>query len=245
MCEPTTIAIVAGVGTAAGGGMKAIAQHRAQQAAARRQNQINQLKFQQDLQIAAHKDQVKANAYKRQLEAHAAAQTALYQQMKLNQQEKTRVSIAAQQALQETATELAFEDQAKLIAQIQDQGSILASDAVAGQSMLLQIMESERKLGMEQAQLTASMVDANKAYRIQEYGFDLDKYSADTAAMNRLPGAPVAESASFGPLKLPDVKGPSGLGLLGGLISAGASGLSAGISAGNKFHTAQTEGFLS
>ena len=68
MCEPTTIAIVAGVGTAAGGGMKAIAQHRAQKAAARRQNQINQLKFQHELQIAAHKDQVKANEYNRQLE---------------------------------------------------------------------------------------------------------------------------------------------------------------------------------
>ena len=244
MCEPTTIAIVAGVGTAAGGGMKAIAQHRAQKAAARRQNQINQLKFQHELQIAAHKDQVKANEYNRQLEAFAAAQTALYRQKEINQLEKTRVSIAAQQALQETATELAFEDQAKLAAQIEAQGSVLASDAVAGQSMLLQIMDTERKLGMEQAQLTASMVDANKAYRIQEYGFNLDQYSADVAAMNRMPGAPVAPSAEFSPLKLPDVQGPSGLGLLGGLISAGASGLSGGISAGNKFYEAQTSGFL-
>ena len=225
MCEPVSIAL--GVASAAGGMMQAKAQHNAAKAAAQRQNHINELNYRNNLNIAKSRDQAKARDYTRKLEAAAAAQTALAQQQQLNVQERNRASIAAQQKLEEAGTEIAFEQQAAIAKQIQAQGTVLASQQ-SGQSMLLSLMETERALGFEDAQLRASMVDANKAYRIQEYGFDLDKYTADVIAMNRLPAAPVASQASFAPIKEPEVQGPSGLGLMGGMLSAAAGGAAVG-----------------
>tara|TARA_R100001082_G_scaffold47214_1_gene25250 strand:+ start:627 stop:1349 length:723 start_codon:yes stop_codon:yes gene_type:complete len=227
MCEPVSIAL--GVASAAGGMMQAQAQHKAAKAAAARQNQINELNYRNNLNIAKERDQAKFRDYERKLAAAAAAQTALAQQKQLNVQERNRASIAAQQKLEEVGTEIAFDQQAAMVKQIQAQGTVLASQQ-SGQSMLLSLMETERQLGFEDAQLRASMVDANKAYRIAEYGFDLDKYTADVIAMNRLPSSPVAQQASFAPIKEPEVQGPSGLGLMGGMLSAVAGGAATGVS---------------
>lgn len=224
MCHP--LAIAAGAVQAVGGIMQAKAQHNAAKAAAARQNYINELNYQNNLNIAKHKDQAKAQEYDRQLAAQAAAVSALYRQKELNQAEQTRASVAAQQVLEEKITEASFESQAKMIAKIQAQGTVLAGSQQAGQSMLLSLMDTERQLGFQEAQLTASIRDANKGYRIAEYGFDLDKFGADQMAMSRLPGAPVAQSASFAPIKEPEVQGPSGLGLMGGILSSVGAGVS-------------------
>ena len=223
MCHP--LAIAAGAVQAVGGIMQAKAQHNAAKAAAARQNYINELNYQNNLNIAKHKDQAKANEYTRQLEAQAAAVSALHRQRELNQAEQTRASVAAQQVLEEKITEASFESQAKMIAQIQAQGTVLAGSQQAGQSMLLSLMDTERQLGFQEAQLTASIRDSNKGYSIAEYGFDLDKFGADQMAMSRLPGSPVAQSASFAPIKEPKVQGPSGLGLMGGIISSVGAGI--------------------
>ena len=224
MCHP--LAIAAGAVQTVGGIMQAQAQHKAAKAAAARQNQINELNYQNNLNIAKRKDQAKADEYNRQLNAHAAATSALYRQRELNQKEHTRASIAAQQVLEEKLTEASFESQQKLVAQIQAQGTVLASGQQAGQSLLLSLMDTERQLGFQEAQLNRSIVDANKGYRIADYGFNLDRYSADQSAMNRMPGAPVAQSASFAPIREPEVQGPSSLGLMGGIISSVGAGVS-------------------
>ena len=229
MCEPATIlAIGAGTASAAGGMMQARAKHNAAKAAADRQNRINQLKYTQDRQKAYAADQAKANQFKRQLEAYAAAQTALHKQMEINQMERTRTSMVAQQQLEEKITENAFEGQSQLIASIQAQGTVLAGAQQSGQSLLLSLMDTERQLGMQEAQLDASIRDANTAYNLQEFGFDLDKYTADSMARNRLPAAPQAQQASFAPIKMPEVAGPSGLGLMGGMLSAVGAGIGTG-----------------
>lgn len=239
MCEPITmVAIAAGGVTAAGGIMQARAKHQAAAAAAARQNAIAQLTYQNQFNQAKVADQIKANRFQRQLEAYAAAQSALHRQLEINQQERTRTSMVAQQQREEKITESVFSSQELAAKAIQAQGQVLASGAVAGQSLLLQLMDSERALGMEEAQLNATIRDANKAYNLAEYGFDLDKYSADTMAANRMPGAPQAEAASFGPIRKPDVAGPSGLGLLGGVISSVGSGISAGLGAASNYKTA-------
>ena len=227
MCHP--LAIAAGAVQAVGGIMQASAQHKDAKAAADRQNQINELNYRHDLNIAAHKDQIKAQEYDRQLAAQAAAVSALARQQELNQTEQSRASEAAQQVLQEKITETSFESQAKLVQQIQAQGTVLASGQQAGQSMLLSLMDTERQLGFQEAQLNRRVVDANKGYRLAEYGYALDKFSSDQAAMNRLPGAPAAPSASFMPIKQPKVQGPSRLGLMGGIISSVGAGISTGV----------------
>ena len=103
-------------------------------------------------------------------------------------------------------------------------------------------MNEERTLGFKEAQLNARMHDARTSQGIQQYGINLDKYAADVAALQRLPSKPVTPSASFAPVKIPEVQGPSGLGLMGGIISAVGSGLSTGVAAGNEFHAAQQSG---
>ena len=228
MCEP--ISIITGAVSAVGGVMQAQAQHQAAQAAAARQNQINELNYQNKLNIAAHKDKLSGQKFKRELEANAAAHSALMRQKQLNQMEATRASVAAQQALKEKGTEIAFKGQEALTKKIQAQGQILASGQQSGQSLLLTLMDTERQLGFEEAQLNASMQDANVAYGIQQYGINLDKYTADVNALNKLPAKPAAPSASFAPVKMPEVKGPSGLGLMGGVLSSVAGGVSAGVS---------------
>lgn len=231
MCTILAAGLAAGGATMAGGMMQAKAKHQQAKAAARRANLINQLTYQNQLAQRKAADQLKADSYTRQLEAQASAVQAMYIQKNLNQQERDRVSTVAQQVLGEKATESAFKSQEKLIASIQAQGTILAGQQQAGQSMLLSMMDVEKQLGMQEAQLTASLQDANTAYRMQEYGFSLDKYSADMTAMSKLPGAPVAEMASFAPIKKPEVEGPSGLGLMGGMLSSVGAGIGVGLGA--------------
>ena len=227
MCHP--VAIAAGAVQAVGGVMQAKAQHKAAQAAAQRQNYINELTYRDQMNQAKAADQMKVQQYQRELAAHSAAQRAVYQQKEINQLEQTRVSIAAQQALEEKTTEASFQAEEKMIAQIQAQGTVLASS----QSMLLALMDTEKELGRQEAQINASLRDANKQYRISEFGFGLDKYSADQRAMGMVPGAPVAQMASFAPIKKPHVEGPSGLGLMGGIFSAVGGGIGTGFSTYN------------
>ena len=246
MCEPATIAIAAGGAKAVGGVMQAKAKHDAARNAAKRQNEINRRNYENQLAQRAHADKMKGKSFSRKLAAYAAAQSAAARQKEMNQMEATRASIAAQQALKEKHTESAFESQAALIKSIQSQGTVLASGQASGQSMLLTMMNEERALGFQEAQLNASMNDARTSYGITQAGINLDQYGAEIAAMSRLPGAPTAESASFDPVKMPKVKGPSGMGLLGGVISAVGGGISTGLEAGNAMHKAQggTGGWL-
>ena len=99
MCTALAFAVVAGGAQAVGGIMQAKAQHNAAKRAAERQNQINELNFQNKLNIAAHKDKLKGQEFKKKMEAYAAAQSALARQQQLNVLESNRASIAAQQAL--------------------------------------------------------------------------------------------------------------------------------------------------
>ena len=55
-------------------------------------------------------------------------------------------------------------------------------------------------------------------------GVKLKQFSADAALFTNLPAQPRAPGASFIPFKPIKAKGPSGLALAGGLISAAASG---------------------
>ena len=229
MCHPA-VAIAAGAAQAVGGIMTAKAQHRAAHAAAQRQNMINQLTYKDQMNQAKAADQMKAEQYSRELAAHAAAVSAVNRQREINQLEKTRVSIAAQQALEEKTTEAAFRAEEKMIAQIEAQGTVLASGQQSGQSMLLALMDTERQLGRQEAQINASLRDANKQYRISEYGFGLDQYSADQKAMGMIPGSPVAQMASFQPILKPKVEGPSGSALTGAIISSVGAGIGTGFS---------------
>ena len=228
MCHP--LAIAAGAVQAVGGIMQAKAQHRAAKAAADRQNYINELTYKDQMNQAKSADQMKAQQYTRELEAHAAAVSAVNKQREINQLERTRVSVAAQQALNEKTTEAAFRAEEKMITQIQAQGTVLASSQQSGQSMLLALMDTERELGRAEAQINRSLGDANKQYRISEYGFSLDQYSANNKAMGMLPGSPVAQIASFAPIKKPKVEGPSKLGLMGATFSAIGGGIGTGFS---------------
>ena len=106
---------------------------------------------------------------------------------------------------------------------------MLASGQQAGQSMMLTLDQAERELGFAQAQLDASVFDATKAYGIKQFGVNLDQFSSDVSAYNRITtSAPMAPTASFKtirPIKQEPPRKPS---ILGPLLSGFTAGVTTG-----------------
>lgn len=226
MCEPISATI--GVLSAVGGGMQAIGAHQQQQAAVARSNAIAQQQYQREMQIAAARDRAKNQTYQAELKADTAAKNAYYAEITANQAEANRALAASAQNRKQKGTAAAFESQRNLSKAIRAQGQVLASGKV-GQSFLLSVMDTERQLGLEQAEVSQTLYDANLAAGIEREGIMLDQASANTAAWNGLPAAPLPPEASFLPIKPIKASGPSGLALAGNLVSAGVSGFSAGV----------------
>ena len=227
MCAPIALGIASGVGTAVTGIMEQNRAHRAQVDAVNRSNAIARQKYINDITISAYNDQRKGEVFTAQLQADAAARSSLYQQREINQIEANRASESAQQELREKVTEAMFASQENLAKAIQSQGTVLASGQQAGQSMMLSVDDVERKYGMQQAQLDASIFDATKAYGIKQFGVNLDQYNSDMSAVNNLStSAVVAPIASFKTIRPTKQKAPPKPSLLTPLLS----GFSAGVS---------------
>ena len=227
MCDPIVLGIVSGVGSAVTGIAEQNRQHRAQVDAVNRSNAIARQKYLNDIQISAYNDQRKGEVFTAQLQADAASRTNLFKQREINQIEANRASESAQQELREKVTETMFASQENLAKAIEAQGTILASGQQAGQSLMLTVDDVERKYGMQQAQLDASIFDSTKAYGIKQFGVNLDQYSADVTALNNLTTtAVIAPSASFEtvkPIKQAPPEKPSILGPILGGFSTGVS----------------------
>lgn len=227
MCDPIVLGIVSGVGSAVTGIAEQNRQHRAQVDAVNRSNAIARQKYLNDIQISAYNDQRKGEVFTAQLQADAASRTNLFKQREINQIEANRASESAQQELREKVTETMFASQENLAKAIEAQGTILASGQQAGQSLMLTVDDVERKYGMQQAQLDASIFDSTKAYGIKQFGVNLDQSSADVTALNNLTTtAVVAPSASFEtvkPIKQAPPEKPSILGPILGGFSTGVS----------------------
>lgn len=228
MCEP--ISATLGVVSALGSGMQAIGAHQQQAAAVARSNAIAQQQYQRQLQIAAAQDQEKARTYEAQLKAATASRNAYHRQVTANQAEANRALAASAANLRQKSAAAAFESQRAVAKAVQAQGSVLATGR-SGQSFLLQTMDSQRVLGLEQAEINRSMYDASAASGVEQHGILLDQNAANVAAWNNLPANPLSPQASFIPIKPMKQQGPSGLALAGGLIGSAASGFSAGIGA--------------
>ena len=227
MCDPIALGIISGVGSAVTGIAEQNRAYRAQVDAVNRSNQIARQKYLNDIQISAFNDQRKGEVFTAQLQADAASRSAFFKQRELNQIEANRASESAQQELREKITESLFSSQQNLAKSIQAQGTVLASGQQAGQSMMLTLDQAERELGFAQAQLDASIFDATKAYGIKQFGVDLDQYSSDVSALNRITtSAAVAPSASFKtirPIKQNPPPKPSALGPIMSGFSTGVS----------------------
>ena len=235
MCSALALGIASGVGTAVTGIMEQNRAHRAQVDAVNRSNAIARQKYINDITISAYNDQRKGEVFTAQLQADAAARTALYQQREINQIEANRASESAQQELREKVTEAMFASQENLAKAIQSQGTVLASGQQAGQSMMLSVDDVERKYGMQQAQLDASVFDATKAYGIKQFGVNLDQYNSDMSAVNNLStSAVVAPIASFKTIRPTKQKAPPKPSILTPLLS----GFSAGVSTWSGVKTA-------
>ena len=208
--------------------MQAIGAHQQQQAAVARSNAIAQQQYQRELQIAAQRDQEKGRVYQAELKADTAAKNAYYAQLTANQAEATRAIASADQKLEEKRTTAAFGSQRNIANAIKAQGQVLSSGKV-GQSTLLTALDAERTLGFEMAEIEQTLYDARRASGIEKEGVLLDQHSANTAAWNNIPAAPLAPEASFLPIKPIKARGPSGLALAGSLIGAVADGASSGI----------------
>ena len=228
MCEPSIIlGVVSGVGQAATGIAEQNRRHRAQVDAVNRSNQIARTKYLNDIQISAFNDQQKGEVFTAQLKSDAASRQAFFRQKEINQIEGNRAAESAQQELREKVTEAMFKSQEGLAKAIQAQGTVLASGAQAGQSLSLMLDDAERTMGMQEAQLNASVFDATRSYGLKQFGINLDQYSANNTAYNNIStSAAVAPSASFKTIRPIKQEPPSKPSILGPLLSGFSTGVS-------------------
>lgn len=207
--------------------------HRAQVDAVNRSNAMARQKYLNDIQISKFNDEQKGRIFEAKLEADAASRQNYYKQRELNQVEHNKALEAASQELKEKITEAAFESQANLAASIEAQGSVLASGQAPGQSMMLEMQQAERELGFEQAQINATIFDANKSFALDKFGIDMDHYSANMNAANSVQSsAMIAPAASFmttKPIKQNAPKKPS---ILGPILAGVGAGLGTGTALG-------------
>ena len=127
------------------------------------------------IQIAANKDQKKAQIFKAQLESAASEKSAYYRQKEINQSEANRASEAAQLELQEKNQAAQIKGMENLAASIKAQGTVLAGNT-AGQSMLLEAQQVERELGFQQAAIDATLLGDRAEYSMKEYDIAMGQY---------------------------------------------------------------------
>ena len=226
MCNPIVAAIVVGAGTAIATRQEQMRQHRAAVDAVNRSNAMAKQKYLNDIQISAYNDQRKLDVFEQQLAADSASKANFHKQQDINALEASRAVTAAQQELQEKITEAMFESQTNLAKSIEAQGTVLASNMNAGQSMMLQLQQMERQFGMEAAQIDATVFDATKAYGISKFGIDLDQFTADNQARQSITNTAVlAPPASFQTVKPIKQNAPEKPSMFGAIMS----GVSAGV----------------
>tara|TARA_R100000458_G_scaffold32551_1_gene29929 strand:+ start:632 stop:1366 length:735 start_codon:yes stop_codon:yes gene_type:complete len=236
MCNPLAIGLALGGAQTVSGINEQNRQHRAQVDAVNRQNNMARQKYLNDITISAYNDQQKLNVYAAQLAADAASKEAYYQQREINQIEANRATEAAQQELAEKINKAQFESQTNLAKSIQAQGTVLASGGAAqGQSLMLMLQQAERELGFEQAQIDATVFDATKNFGLQQFGIDMDLYSADTTAANNIStSAILAPTASFMTIRPEKIKAPKKPSPLGPILSGITTTIGVGTSLGGE-----------
>jgi len=235
MCNPVAIGIALGAGQAITGIQQQNAQWAAQRDAVLRSNHMATTKYANELTISAHNDKLKGQVFEKELKADAAAQTELAAVRQNNQIAADQASTAAQIAANEKLTEQAFKSQANLAKSIQAQGEILASGAQSGNSLGALLLGAEREFGFEQAQIDASQDSVTRAYAIEQYGIDLDKYSADVAAINQTKSIATQKQASYEPIKPLMQSAPKKPSILGPIIGGFSAGVSGWSGAGGTF----------
>ena len=192
-------------------------------------------KYANELTIAEYNDKLKGLVFEKELNADAAAQTELAAIRQNNQISADQASTAAQIAANEKLAEQAFKSQENLAKSIQAQGEVLASGAPAGNSLGALLQGAEREFGFEQAQIDASQDSITRAYAIEQYGIDLDKYSADIAAINQTKSIATHKQASYEPIKPIMQAVPKKPSILGPILSGITTGLGAYNFAGGTF----------
>ena len=192
-------------------------------------------KYANELTIAEYNDKLKGLVFEKELNADTAAQTELAAIRQNNQISADQASTAAQIAANEKLAEQAFKSQENLAKSIQAQGEVLASGAPAGNSLGALLQGAEREFGFEQAQIDASQDSITRAYAIEQYGIDLDKYSADIAAINQTKSIATHKQASYEPIKPIMQAVPKKPSILGPILSGITTGLGAYNFAGGTF----------
>ena len=236
MCNHVAIGIALGATQAVTGIAQQNAAWANQRNAVLRSNHMATTKYANELTIAEYNDKLKGLVFEKELTADAAAQTELAAIRQNNQIAADQASTAAQVAANEKLAEQAFKSQENLAKSIQAQGEILASGAPAGNSLGALLQGAEREFGFEQAQIDASQDSITRAYAIEQYGIDLDKYSADIAAINQTKSIAHHKQASYEPIKPIMQSAPKKPSILGPIISGVTTGLGAYQMTGGTFN---------
>lgn len=148
--------------------------------------------------------------YNAQMEAFRRSEEAYNQQIRLNQDAANRGYMSEQQKLQGEFMKASQEAQGRLVASLQSQGSVLASGRT-GQSIGLLLSDAEREYGRDLANIAQNLAFNQQDYFTGTEGIYQNAMSANNAAASNRMLQPSA---------------PSSIGLVTGLASAAASGVS-------------------
>lgn len=194
--------VIVGVAVAAMGSLQSIASYQQQQVQYDYEQQVAEQSYQYQMQAY----QASQRAYEQQIQANAAAANRAYQQEQLKL--KGEYDKAAQNA------------QELLVGKLKTQGNILAAGRT-GKSIALLASDAEREYGKDLANL-----GTNLGYSMQEYNFS----TLDIEERARSANAQAASERMMQPLKPMVGPGPSTAGLVLGIGSSIASGVSTGMS---------------
>ena len=209
MCEAAAIGIGVGVLSGVAGMSKAQTEADYQNAIAdqkykvaventKRENQIASQQYQNQLRIAGETDKANVKDFEARLKAWNEALNANVRQSHINAISANLAAAEIGVKAKTANAKAAFDVEKALATMIKTQGELLATGQ-SGQSFLLQSTQADKVFGMSSAKLGELLDYQELGFGLQLQGVGMDYMSAEHAAFNALPHAPVAEQASLLP----------------------------------------------
>jgi hypothetical protein len=166
-----------------------------QENALRFQEQTNLLNWADQLKIAARQDQINISAYNKSVQTYGL-------QLDFNNIAATAAYAAEQRKLQDTVTEMSFQNQDMTIKALEEAGNLQAR-GVSGRSAGKALNAVLAQVGRNQGILAESLVSAESNFRQSNNKIATDKFGGDLKAWGEVMDKPIMSARPSAPLAMP------------------------------------------
>lgn len=210
MCAPAAL----GVASFASGALGAVGQHQSASAAAAAQNEASIRNYKYQLKV-------RRRNWDRERERYAHQVTQYKTQSMENEAAAQRAYVSEQQRLNNIYKKASFAKQDQLVKLAQSTGQMAARGATGRSAQRLDTSVVSQ-FGRNQAIMAESLLGANQAYKTRTQSIRRELIGAQNQAFSQVAYAPEPGVAPPQPVMQ---QGPSGLGLMAGILSAGVDGV--------------------